>query len=58
MEGGSENPFSTPFTGSITAKIGGYIMPIIDNNLQKELYFNGKRSIKIGTKLLTGFKEP
>ncbi len=30
MKGGSEDPFSTLFTGSITAKIGGSIMPIID----------------------------
>ena len=31
MKGGSEDPFSTLFTGSITAKIGGSIMPIIDS---------------------------
>ena len=30
MKGGSQDPFSTLFTGSITAKIGGSIMPIID----------------------------
>ncbi len=30
MKGGSKDPFSTLFTGSITAKIGGPIMPIID----------------------------
>jgi len=30
MKGRSEDPFSTLFTGSITAKIGGSIMPIID----------------------------
>jgi len=30
LKGGSEDPFSTLFTGSITAKIGGSIMPIID----------------------------
>jgi len=31
MKGGSEYPFSALFTGSITAKIGGSIMPIIDS---------------------------
>ncbi|MGV8059922.1 MAG: hypothetical protein AB2L12_18165 [Smithellaceae bacterium] len=31
MKEGSEDPFSAPFTGSITAKIGGSIMAIIDN---------------------------
>jgi len=30
LKGGSEDPFATLFTGSITAKIGGSIMPIID----------------------------
>jgi len=30
MKGGAEDPFSTLFAGSITAKIGGSIMPIID----------------------------
>ena len=33
MKGGSEDPFSTLFTGSITAKIGGSIMPIIDRRV-------------------------
>jgi hypothetical protein len=31
LKGGSQDPFSTLFAGSITAKIGGSIMPIIDN---------------------------
>ncbi len=31
MKEGSDDPFSTLFTGSITAKIGGSIMPIIDD---------------------------
>jgi len=30
MKGGSEDPFSTLSTGSITAKNGGSIMAIID----------------------------
>jgi len=31
LKEGSEDPFSTLFPGSITAKIGGAIMPIIDS---------------------------
>ena len=39
MKGGSEDPFSTHFTGSITAKIGGSIMPIIDSFSGWEIVF-------------------
>lgn|GEM_PF-6103575 len=37
MKGGSEDPFATLFTGSITAKIGGSIMPIIDTAIHADV---------------------
>ncbi len=43
MKGGSEDPFSTLYTGSITAKIGGSIMPIIDTWNSKRLFI--RRSV-------------
>ena len=46
MKGGSEDPFSTLFTGSITAKIGGSIMPIIDRDTLRNCRLSQKMYLK------------